>query len=1160
MCYDTVICYLRKVSILPILHSSFSPCGVRASRSTPTSDPEARGADIVVYSFMVEMDENECRICRGDAAPGRPLFHPCKCSGSIKYTHEDCLIKWLAESGSSQCELCHHPFRFEPLYQPDTPHLLPTREFVVGIVWRIRRTIRTAARIALVFIVWLFLLPVATCWTWYSLFVKSPVHLPVLVLRRGFSGLITDAFRGILLSIGIVFVFLGVSSLREYVRHFPDDDLDHPADGVFDDDDEPIPRDLDLNAGDDLGDEAEGLPNEWEMEMNMLDVDEALLHDDEEPQEMEEWDDLLRDTITIAHSDDDDDHHHDNEDDVFDGPLPDALANARALAQARAEALNIHRHENDALLDDEQRLAGLYEYDDDLGQSESGSDMEIAGSDAASDDTLEYFEHDVPDVDLLVEEDNNAEAERGLFGLFELDPDEVPLEVVVGLRGHLRNLFDHAGTVLVSNALFLGIFTFVPLCIGRVTLRVLSLRSLPFPITVAFYPVNGTEFSTSLGNVTVSENPAFRAFALFEPLDLFGLRDLNFTWSRELGVKANLASLAANSIADFQRSISDARSIGEAEPLVSYADNFLVVLLGYGVMSLLAISYVIINSLLRSRYPRFDSPMTRHVAGCLRYIATIVKILVLILFEFGIFPFGCGWWLDICTLDLVGGTLDSRLNFCRTVPWLCTAGHWLLGIVFMVQISLFVSLLREVLRPELLWFLRNPDDPDFHPFRELVEKPLSRHARRMFLSVLIYVPLVLATVYVPSIICVRFLPHVFPLRLEDLSHSLVDIPFGNLLIVPLISLVHHTRPGTILKRFMQLWIDYVGDTLGILHLVARGIEDVDHDVGEFANHANNDDDGEGEREALLRMPQDDMGAIDRAGVDSDGGFDGDEEEEDVDDVRIRAITMIGLAWATLVFGECFFLSAPTIVGRSLMRMVGLPAHHDLHSFGAGCYVLLMSTQLGSHMRTFLNNVDTPTLLRTALPRIQMAIKGAVLVLLWLGVVPLIAGVLLELTIAVPLRVPHNETPYLYLQQDWALGLLIMKLWNKVVLAGRLNMEWRERVERAREGGFLGLGPNLQRTLQEVVLPVLGWTLFALSVPYSFAYGLLPLLGASAFVTGVVYRFSYLAVASTYLLQLALRSVYAAMRSLHDSIRDDKYLVGKRLYNFDSDRSRASAST
>lgn len=1120
---------------------------------------------------MVSPDEeSECRICRGGAEPGRPLFHPCKCSGSIKFIHENCLVTWLAESRSAQCELCHHPFRFEQLYHPDTPTMLPTHEFFFGIISRIKGGLRMAARIFLVFIVWIFLLPVLTCWTWYALFIDSPTHLPILVVARGLSGLITDAFRGCVLSIGIVFVFLGVSSLRDYVRQLPDEEMDHAFDELSDDEEDaeflaqdpeharahghphnpagnalpqppgPAPGEHPAFAPaaaaarnpfagaagydgvhDDFTDNGPPAPH---------DIVTGLPLNVEEPPAVTEMDDLLRDTFDAMGQDDDDFDDVDEGEPNEDNGDPEMIAFDQ-LQNGRGGDPNL-AHLREPGFPDAGAHAGVFH--------------DFPGSDSDSDGMFDYPEMDpglVQDEDdeaeVVPEPNDEGEAGEGgaLFGLFDLDPEEVPLEEVVGLRGQLRNLFDHAGTVLLSNALFLGIFTFIPLCIGRVTLRLLSFRSFPVPSTLKAFGISGANSSETM---TAVSNVADSVLKNGSPI----LHVLKSGLGRNSSFLASTVGYFSSVSSDLHHAYVAAQNKGNPEPLMSNADNFLVVLLGYGVLSLGAIAYVIINSLLRSRYPRFDSPMTRYIAGMLRYVATLVKILVLILFEFGIFPLGCGWWLDICTLDLVGGTLQSRISFCHMVPWLCTAGHWFLGIVFMVHISLFVSLLREVLRPELLWFLRNPDDPDFHPFRELVEKPLSRHARRMCLSVLIYVPLVAGIVFVPGQLCLKLLPQVFPLRFDDFSHSLIDVPFGNLLVVPLISLVHHTRPGVFLHKALKFWIDEVGNALGIAHLVAK------QDDGNAQENPNVDVPADAAA-PLLRAPDNEeyWSTSESEREDDYAGDDDDAVEPPVADARLRGFIMFTLAWATMVFCECLVLAIPTVTGRAILRFIGLPVHHDLHSYGAGFYVLLMSLEFSAQARAFLRTVDTPTLFRTALPRVKMAIKGAFVVILWLGVVPLLAGVLLELTITVPLRVPFNETPYLYLHQDWALGLLIMKLWNKVVLAGRLNGDWRQRVERAREGGVLGMGPNFPRTLQEVVLPVLMWTLIALCLPYTFAQGVLPLLGCSTFVSNVVYRFIYVGIAAVYGVQVAMRSLLRAMRGLHDSIRDDKYLIGKRLYNF-----------
>lgn len=45
--------------------------------------------------------------------------------------------------------------------------------------------------------------------------------------------------------------------------------------------------------------------------------------------------------------------------------------------------------------------------------------------------------------------------------------------------------------------------------------------------------------------------------------------------------------------------------------------------------------------------------------------------------------------------------------------------HWLVGILCAFYFASFVLLLREVLRPGVLWFLRNLNDPDFNPVQEV---------------------------------------------------------------------------------------------------------------------------------------------------------------------------------------------------------------------------------------------------------------------------------------------------------------------------------------------------------------------------------------------------------------------------------------------------------
>ena len=59
----------------------------------------------------------QCRICMEGENSTSPLLSPCKCAGSIKYIHEECLKTWLVshneDIAESCCELCKTPLLVE---------------------------------------------------------------------------------------------------------------------------------------------------------------------------------------------------------------------------------------------------------------------------------------------------------------------------------------------------------------------------------------------------------------------------------------------------------------------------------------------------------------------------------------------------------------------------------------------------------------------------------------------------------------------------------------------------------------------------------------------------------------------------------------------------------------------------------------------------------------------------------------------------------------------------------------------------------------------------------------------------------------------------------------------------------------------------------------
>jgi hypothetical protein len=78
-----------------------------------------------------------CRIC---FESDEPLYTPCRCDGSIKHIHEECLQKWIkASSDRSACELCKETYRFDYNQPLEKDVLLgPLRNyFIVNPSWHI---------------------------------------------------------------------------------------------------------------------------------------------------------------------------------------------------------------------------------------------------------------------------------------------------------------------------------------------------------------------------------------------------------------------------------------------------------------------------------------------------------------------------------------------------------------------------------------------------------------------------------------------------------------------------------------------------------------------------------------------------------------------------------------------------------------------------------------------------------------------------------------------------------------------------------------------------------------------------------------------------------------------------------------------------------------
>ena len=147
-----------------------SPPGLQpASHSKPDimNDP---AYDRNQTTQLTGEEPDTCRICRGEGSQEEPLFYPCKCSGSIKFVHQNCLMEWLSHSQKKHCELCKTPFHFTKLYHPQMPNTVPLTVFLQQAAVHVWKSLITSSRFLLVVFVWAAWLPWCMRTIWRGLF------------------------------------------------------------------------------------------------------------------------------------------------------------------------------------------------------------------------------------------------------------------------------------------------------------------------------------------------------------------------------------------------------------------------------------------------------------------------------------------------------------------------------------------------------------------------------------------------------------------------------------------------------------------------------------------------------------------------------------------------------------------------------------------------------------------------------------------------------------------------------------------------------------------------------------------------------------------------------------------------------------------------------
>ncbi|KAL0628855.1 E3 ubiquitin-protein ligase MARCHF6 [Plecturocebus cupreus] len=574
----------------------------------------------------------------------------------------------------------------------------------------------------------------------------------------------------------------------------------------------------------------------------------------------------------------------------------------------------------------------------------------------------------------------------------------------------------------------------------------------------------------------------------------------------------------------------------------SHFEGLITTIVGY---ILLAITLIICHGL--ATLVKFHR--SRRLLGVC-YI--VVKVSLLVVVEIGVFPLICGWWLDICSLEMFDATLKDRELSFQSAPGTTMFLHWLVGMVYVFYFASFILLLREVLRPGVLWFLRNLNDPDFNPVQEMIHLPIYRHLRRFILSVIVFGSIVLLMLWLPIRIIKSLLPNFLPYNVMLYSDAPVSELSLELLllqvVLPALLEQGHTRQW--LKGLVRAWTVTAGYLLDLHSYLLGDQEDNENSANQQVNnnqHARNNNAipvvGEGLHAAHQAILQ-------------QGGPVGFQPYRRPLNFPLRIFLLIVFMCITLLIASLICLTLPVFAGRWLMSFwTGTAKIHELYTAACGLYVCWLTIRAVTVLVAWM-----PQGRRVIFQKVKewslMIMKTLIVAVLLAGVVPLLLGLLFELVIVAPLRVPLDQTPLFYPWQDWALGVLHAKIIAAITLMGP---QWwlKTVIEQVYANGIRNI--DLHYIVRKLAAPVISVLLLSLCVPYVIASGVVPLLGVTAEMQNLVHRRIYPFLLMVVVLMAILSFQVRQFKRLYEHIKNDKYLVGQRLVNYERKSGKQGSS-
>ncbi|KAK5050642.1 hypothetical protein LTR84_003924 [Exophiala bonariae] len=574
-----------------------------------------------------------------------------------------------------------------------------------------------------------------------------------------------------------------------------------------------------------------------------------------------------------------------------------------------------------------------------------------------------------------------------------------------------------------------------------------------------------------------------------------------------------------------------------------------------------------------------------YFADCLRQAGGVMKVIVIIGIEMLVFPLYCGLLLDVALLPLFAdATIFNRINFLIHAPFTGVFIHWFIGTCYMFHFALFVGICRKILRKGVLYFIRDPDDPTFHPVRDVLERPVPTQLGKIAFSALVYGGLVM--VCLGGVVwSLEWFGDIFPIQWATSEPKLafpIDVIFYNLML-PL--LLRKADPSKRFTAMYEWWFRRCAKTLRLTAFLFGG------DPEEEKSGTSSTRSG-----TFVRAPASDSVRIPRGQnvflevnerneridghIDHTIGIHGKGDKRFVHvylppNFRSRIAAFILLLWFYAASTGIVFTIGPLLLGRVIMQWLSasdLPPN-DLHAFTLGVHIFALIAFCMVFARSAVDHVKNRSLhffnhhgeaVVQAISTTKYVVGLTYLTTFTAIVLPCVVSTILELYLYIPLYTylatdrqsasTNSTTPAngqkatIFILQTWTIGLLYLRLCLKAFL---------KYVDEASPAGIalraiLRQGiwrPDVELASRAFVLPATVVCFTALAFPLACAKLVISVLGVEKSAQTRIYRVAYPTILGLSLVWYGAWMLQRQISTWRAKIRDEVYLIGERLHNF-----------